>query len=85
MIGEWLARPLVRYGILVAIGAALVFGTMFVMRSEYNKGATAGGDKVKTAVQGETIKKLDDARTRKEKIDEEVRRTPLDDRIDGLR
>lgn len=51
----------------------------------YNKGETAGTSAVKTEVQSKTIETLDAARNAKEKADEEVRRTPYGDRVDGLR
>ena len=51
----------------------------------YGEGKDAGTSAVKTEVQSKTIETLDAARTSKEKADEEVRRTPYGDRVDGLR
>lgn len=51
----------------------------------YDKGETAGSSKVTTAVQEKTVETLGRARTEKEKANEAVRRTPLDDLVDGLR
>ena len=51
----------------------------------YQRGEEAGSGAITTAVQSETIKTLDAAQKSKEKADEAVRRTPLDDLVDGLR
>ncbi|WP_428659481.1 hypothetical protein [Reyranella sp.] len=65
-------------GLLVAVTAA---GVWLV----YRKGETAGAADITTRVQSETIRTLDAARVSREKTDEEVQRTPYDDRADGLR
>lgn len=81
----FLAKPAVKYA---AIGIAillLIGGTLYAVNRIYSKGETAGASVVTNAVQTETIKKIEDARQSKEKTDEEVRRTPYDDRVDGLR
>lgn len=71
---------------LIALAAGLLIAaTGAVVWFIYHKGETAGGAKVTTEVQRETIKTLDAARISKEKTDEEVHRTPYDDRADGLR
>lgn len=84
-IAEFFAKPAVKYGGLALLALLLVGGTLLAVRAIYSKGATAGGNEVTTQVQSETIHRLDDARTRKEQADDEVRRTPYDDRVDGLR
>jgi hypothetical protein len=71
---------------LIAIAAGLLIAaTGAAVWFIYHKGETAGAALVTTKVQGETIRTLDAARISKEKTDEEVRRTPYDDRADGLR
>lgn len=64
-----------------AVALGLIAGAAFF----YVKGERAGSAAVNNAVQTETIRRLDDARISKERTDEEVRRTPYDDRVDGLR
>jgi hypothetical protein len=71
---------------LIAIAAALLMaatagGIWFI----YRKGESAGSATVTTQVQSETIRTLDAARISRERTDEEVHRTPYDDRADGLR
>jgi hypothetical protein len=71
---------------LIAVAAGLLIaatagGICFL----YRKGEQAGSAIVNTRVQSETIRTLDAARISKEKTDEEVHRTPYDDRADGLR
>lgn len=75
LLANW---KLVAAGILslVVIGGAVVI---------YREGKDTGKAAVRTEIQTQTIKKLDDARISKEKTDEEVVRTPYDDRVDGLR
>lgn len=51
----------------------------------FNKGQTAGSSEVKAKVATETVRTLDAARISKERTDEDVHRTPYDDRADGLR
>ncbi|MBR2813492.1 MAG: hypothetical protein IKE60_02495 [Reyranella sp.] len=81
----FLTTPLAK-GIAVSLVALiLIGGTVWVLRSEFSKGQKAGAAGVSSAVQTETIRKVDDSRKAKEKADEEVRRTPYDDRVDGLR
>lgn len=50
----------------------------------YLKGHDAGQADIKSAVQTETIQRVERARIVKEKVDEEVRRTPYVDRVDSL-
>ena len=85
MIAAWLAKPAVKYGGIALLALGLVVGALLVVNHIYRKGETAGAGKVTGAVQSETIRKLEDARKSKEKTDEDVRRTPYDDRVDGLR
>lgn len=71
---------------LIMIGAALAVvliggGLAYV----YREGKDAGSSAVTSAVQTQTIQTLDKARQEKEKANEAVRRTPLDDLVDGLR
>jgi hypothetical protein len=71
---------------LIAIAAiALIAATGTAVGLVYRKGETAGAANVTTRVQSETIRTLDAARISKERTDEEVHRTPYDDRADGLR
>lgn len=70
--------------ILIAVGLAVVLvggAALYV----FKKGESAGSAAVTSAVQSRTIQTLDAARISKERTDEEVRRTPYDDRADGLR
>ncbi len=71
--------------ILGIAAAALVAATAVGLWIVYGKGEAAGAAKVTTAVQRETVKTLDAARISKETTDEEVHRTPYDDRADGVR
>ena len=72
--------------VLIAIAAGLlVAATAAGLGLVYRKGETAGAADITTSVQGETIRTLDAARISREKTDEEVQRTPYDDRADGLR
>ncbi len=71
---------------LVAVAAAaLVAATAAGLWLVYRKGETAGAAAITTQVQSETLRTLDAARISREKTDEEVHRTPYDDRADGLR
>jgi len=83
-MGALFAKPLVKYGAIGVGLLLLVIGTLLVVNRIYSKGETAGASGVTNAVQSETIKHIEDARQSKEKTDEEVRRTPYDDRVDGL-
>lgn len=65
-------------GALVAVG---LLGIVYI----YNEGRDAGSSAVTGAVQSRTIEAIDAARSAKETADEEVRRTPYGDRVDGLR
>jgi hypothetical protein len=76
-----LSRPVV----MAIAGALLVAATVGGLWLVYRKGETAGAADVTTRVQSETIRTLDAARISKERTDEEVLRTPYDDRADGLR
>jgi hypothetical protein len=71
---------------LILIGTALAvvpIGIAFL--TVFGKGERAGAAAVTTAVQQKTIETLDAARISRERTDEEVHRTPYDDRTDGLR
>lgn len=85
MIAEFFAKPVVKYGGLALLAVALVAGTVLVLRGEFSKGHKAGAAAVTNEVQGETIRKTDEARQDKVKADEKVRDTPVDSVIDGLR
>jgi hypothetical protein len=76
-----LSRPV----LIVVAAAALVTVTAGGLWLVYRKGETAGAADITTRIQGETVRTLDAARISKERTDEEVRRTPYDDRADGLR
>lgn len=84
-VAAWAAKPAVKYAAIGLAVLALIGATAWVLRSEFNKGRKAGEAGVTSAVQTETIRRVDGARQQKEKADEEVRRTPYDDRVDGLR
>ncbi|MCW5737795.1 MAG: hypothetical protein KIS73_26985 [Enhydrobacter sp.] len=70
--------------ILIGVGlaAVLIIGGI---RALMNASERASASEVKAKVSAETVRTLDDARISKERTDEEVRRTPYDDRADGLR
>lgn len=80
---NWLllnGKPLV--AVLATLAAlALVAGAARL----YDAGEKAGAATVSGAVQAGTLRTLERARIEKEKTDEEVRRTPYDGRVDGLR
>lgn len=78
------AKPLVKYGAIAVAVLALFVAGLVAYNSFANKYMKLGETKVIGAVQTETIKKLDDARTEKEKANETVRTTPLDKLVDGL-
>lgn len=84
-IAAFFARPAIKWGLIGLAVLALIAGTLFIVNRIYSKGEQAGQTKVITDVQADTIKEVDKARQQKEKADEEVRRTPYDDRVDGLR
>lgn len=84
-VGTWLAKPAVKYAAIGLAVLVLIGATAWVLRSEFNKGRKAGEAGVTSAVQTETIRQVDDSRKAKEKADAEVRRTPYEDRVDGLR
>lgn len=75
--GKWILRAVVL--------AAVVAAAIAVLRGEFRKGERAGKAEVVDAVQSETIRQTEKARIEKEKINEGVRRTPFDDRVDELR
>jgi hypothetical protein len=60
-------------------------GTAWPLCDQFSEGNKAGAAAVTTTVQQETIKAQENARREKEQIDEKVRSTPYDDRVDGLR
>lgn len=66
------------------IGGAIL-ATLAVIAAIYLKGQESGQSEIKTKVQTETIRTLEQARQSKAHTDEEVLRTPYDDRVDGLR
>lgn len=76
-----LSRPAL---IALSVGlliAAIATGLWLV----YRKGETAGVADITSRVQSGAIRALDAARISRERTDEEVQRTPYDDRADGLR
>ncbi|TAJ89748.1 hypothetical protein [Reyranella sp.] len=84
-IAAWLAKPVVKYSLIALAVFILIGGTLLIVRNIYSKGEKAGTVGVTSAVQTETIRKVDDARKAKEKADDEVRSTPYEERVDGLR
>lgn len=85
MIPAFLARPAVKYAAIGLAVLALIGGTLVVVNRIYSKGERAGKADVIKDVQTETIKTLKDARESKERTDEEVRKTPYDDKVEGLK
>jgi hypothetical protein len=71
--------------VFIAVAAAVLFTAAGGLWLVYRKGETAGAADITTRVQSEAIRTLDAARISRERTDEEVRRTPYDDRADGLR
>lgn len=69
----------------IVLVLALIGGGFALYHSVYTKGEKAGAAEVTTKVQTETIKAGEAARINREKVEDEVRRTPYDDRADGLR
>lgn len=63
--------------------AALIGGT--AVWQIWESGRRAEADKVDAKVSKETTRTIDAGVTAKEKADEEVRRTPYDDRVDRMR
>lgn len=84
-IATWFAKPAVRYGLIAIAVLILIAGTAWTLRNQFSEGKKAGAAAVTTTVQLETIKAQENARREKEQIDEKVRSTPYDDRVDGLR
>jgi hypothetical protein len=68
------------FGIVAAIAVTVGMFLHF-----YDKGEQAGEAKVTGAVQSKTIETLDAARGAKEKADADVRATPYEGRVDGLK
>lgn len=85
MIAELFAKPAIKYGAIALAVLLIAGGVTYVLSSYYGKGFTAGETKVIDAVQTDTINATEKARTDKEKTNAEVRDTPYDDRVDGLR
>lgn len=83
-IGAFFAKPLIKYGAIALVLLGLVGFALWYIDDVRDEGAEAGASTVINEVQAETIKKLHEAQQSKEKTDEEVRRTPYDDRVDGL-
>ncbi len=77
--------PLLKRYWPIAIAILIVIGVGISYYFVYGKGEKAGAAGVTNAVQTDAIKKQDAARISKEKTDEEVRNTPYDKRVDGLR
>lgn len=84
LLAGWFAKPLVKYGAISALAVALFIAGIAAYNSFANRYMKLGEVKVIGAVQSETIKALDGARTEKEKANATVRATPLDTLIDGL-
>ena len=79
------AAPWFKYSALAAAVLGLVAGGILYHRSIYDAGKQEGRAEIVNDVQRKTIETLDAARISKERTDEEVHRTPYDDRADGLR
>jgi hypothetical protein len=85
MIAAWFAKPLVKYGAIALGILALIVGVVIYLDSVRNEGRKAGAADVTTKVQEKALQELDAARKSKEKTDEEVRKTPYDDKLEGLK
>lgn len=70
--------------IIVAAGLAVVLAGGAILYV-YHRGEAAGSSSVTSAVERKAVETIDKARKTKEQADEDVRRTPYDDRADGLR
>lgn len=79
------ARPLVRYGAIALAFVAAVVGILLYLHSIREAGRREGESQIIEKINTETTKAIEKARTVKEQADEEVRRTPYSDRVDGLR
>jgi hypothetical protein len=79
------AKPAVKYGAIALAIVGLIVIVVLYLDNVRDEGKKAGAAEVTGAVQTETIKKLDEARTDKAKSDEKIRNTPIDGVIDGLR
>jgi hypothetical protein len=79
------ASPWFKYSAMGAAVLALIVGGILYHRSIYDAGKHDGKAEIVNDVQRKTIETLDAARISKERTDEEVYRTPFDDRVDGLR
>lgn len=73
-----------KWGLILLIGLGLIIGTALFLRGTYKAGEKSGTANVIKEVQGETIKKTDEARKDKVEADEKVRTKPIDSVIDGL-
>ncbi len=80
-----LTTPAAKAVAITLLAVALIAGTAWVLRDQFSQGKKAGAAAVTTTVQQETIRAQEKARREKEQIDEKVRSTPYDDRVDGLR
>lgn len=84
-IARALAKPAIKYGLIaLAVAGLLLAGALFYS-SILNRGKREGENLVIDKVQSETIKATEKARTTREKAEDEVRRTPYDGNVDGLR
>ena len=81
----FLTTPAAKAVAVTLLAVALMAGTAWLLRDQFSEGKKAGAAAVTTTVQQETIKAQENARREKEQIDEKVRSTPYDDRVDGLR
>lgn len=85
LLTGWFAKPAIRYG-AIALAAALLFGAgVLVYNQILDRGKREGEGLVIGKVQTETIKATEKARETREKAEDEVRRTPYDSNVDGLR
>lgn len=66
-------------------GLAAVVLTVGGVAYIFSEGKDAGSSAIKTEVQSKTIETINSAREAKEKADAEVRATPYQERVDGLR
>jgi len=79
-IGAFLAGN--RVVILTLCGAAVILAGMWLLRDYGKTKETAGAAKVTTAVQADSIKRSEEARQDKVRVDDAVRAKPIDAVID---
>ncbi len=83
-IVAWLAKPAVKWGAVALAVLAMAGIVTWVLTSTYKAGTTAGKAEVTGAVQKKTIETTTEHQQRKDRIDDEVAKTPYKDKLDAL-